>query len=47
MAIIAQNFETLATGHGTKNCDINTLLEQSREISRTWQNHIVKNGRLT
>lgn len=43
MAIIAQNFETLATGHGTKNCDINTLLEQSREISRTWQNHIVKN----
>lgn len=43
MSIIAQDFETLATGHGTKECDMNTLLEQSREISRTWQNHIVKN----
>lgn len=41
--IIAQDFETLVTGHGTKNCDMNALLEQSREISRTWQNHIVKN----
>lgn len=43
MAIIAQDFETLVTGHGTKKCDMNELLEQSREISRTWKNHIVKN----
>lgn len=43
MAIINQDFETLTYGHGTKNCDMGTLLEQSREISRTWQNHIVRN----
>lgn len=43
MAIINQEFETLAYGHGTKNCDMVTLLEQSREISRTWKNHIVRN----
>lgn len=43
MAIIQQEFEKLVTGHGTKNCGMNVLLEKSREISRTWNNHIVKN----
>jgi len=43
MAIIQQEFEKLVTGHGTENCDMNVLLEKSREISRTWTNHIVKN----
>ena len=43
MAIISQDFETLVTGHGTKECNMGDLLEQSREISRTWKNHMVKN----
>lgn len=43
MAIIQQEFEKLVTGHGTENCDMNVLLEKSREISWTWTNHIVKN----
>lgn len=43
MAIISQEFETLVTGHGTQNCDMKQLLEKSREISRTWENVIVKN----
>jgi len=44
MAIILQDFETLVTGHGTEQCDMNNLLEQSRELSRTWKNHIVDNS---
>ena len=43
MAIIMQDFETLVTGHGTDECDMGELLEKSKEISRTWKNHVVKN----
>lgn len=43
MAIVLQDFEVLETGRGVKNCSMDSLLEKSREISRSWNNHIVKN----
>ena len=47
MAIVSQEFETLVTGHGTKQCDFGELLEKSREIQVGWQNDIVVNDTRT
>lgn len=43
MAIIAQDFEVLVTGYGTKKCDFDELLARSKKIRDNWDNDIVIN----
>lgn len=47
MAIIPQEFETLITAHGEKECDFNEIFEKSREIKERWKNNIVINEEKT
>ncbi len=47
MAIIAQEFETLVTKHGTEKCNFSELLDKSREIKTKWENDIVINEQHT
>ena len=47
MAIIAQEFETLVTRHGTESCKFSELLDRSREIKEKWDDDIVINKDVT
>lgn len=47
MAIIAQEFETLVSAHGTERCDYGELMEKSRCIKENWRNDIVINEEKT